>query len=1171
MRLNALDITRYGKFTDHVIDFGRPVEGQPDLHIIYGPNEAGKSTVFSAFLDLLFGIETRSRFNFIHPYSAMRIGAVLDMADGPLEVARIKRPQRSLLDGNDRPIAEGLLQNELAGLDREAYRMMFSLDDDTLEAGGESILASEGDLGQLLFAASTGLADLSRALIGLKTEADGFYKYRARSGELQDLKTELGDLKAERDRIDTFAAEYTQLVKVRDRAKAQYEEAITERGRTQARIEDIGRYLSALPRLAALRTLRGELAQFSGLPDVPDRWLKDLPALQTKEIELGTRLKEAEAEIERIDEELAAIDTDKTALRLADRIDALAAFRARHETAETDLPERRLQLQELELKIKGILVRLGKSDVTQPESLVLDAASVGVLQELIETRSGIEASMEAAKKELETAKERLDEARARQPQMAGSDGSAGEERETKIAVLTQIVEKLRGSDHQARLQLAERSCRNNRETLQQHMTELRPWPGTDDQLADLSPPLPGDIERWRDALAEANRLIDRHEAEVDKLEDERRRVQARLDTISNVDGVVSEGDAAKVRAEREEAWAAHRREMNEASATAFEAVLRRDDIVVNARLRHEAEIAKLHEANGTLAALNADLESCGGRLKTALASRRAIHDELAAYHLSITPRLPDFALSQLESWLARREKALEARSNLKRAEQDLGAAKADMSAAYKALSDALTALGLAPDPEISYESLEFLARSMVDREAKLSLQREDLRNRESEIQARDREFQKASEADRAWQASWSKACSASWLGEGEAAPSVAAIREILAALSELGPSAEKHAGLTDRIQQMEDDRVRFRREAIAIAEGLEVDTQNGDAVTLSHQITDRLQQARAARSTKAARTQDLKKAQTRQRDLVSRLAIHNQQTEEMTAFLEVSSLAEAAVKLQEVAKRAELTRQAQDAEREILETLGLPTIEAAETTLDETDRTALETELAELKGRLSDQDERTRELFANDRKAADRIEAVGGDSAAAEIEEKRRTILLRIEEKAQNYMRLRVGVLAAEHALYLYRDKHRSSMMARASSAFRAISREAYTKLTTQLEKDSEILIAVAADGSSKVASELSKGTRFQLYLALRVAGYYEFAQSRPVVPFIADDIMETFDEFRSEETFKVFTEMAQVGQVIYLTHHRHLCEIAQDVCASVRIHDLTAPSVRKRVLSSVA
>ncbi len=129
-------------------------------------------------------------------------------------------------------------------------------------------------------------------------------------------------------------------------------------------------------------------------------------------------------------------------------------------------------------------------------------------------------------------------------------------------------------------------------------------------------------------------------------------------------------------------------------------------------------------------------------------------------------------------------------------------------------------------------------------------------------------------------------------------------------------------------------------------------------------------------------------------------------------------------------------------------------------------------------------------------------------------------------------------------------------MMARASDAFRLLSRGAYQRLSTRPEKDADVLIAVG-EGGSKLASDLSKGTRFQLYLALRAAGYYEYAQARPPVPFIADDIMETFDDFRAEEAFRLFAEMAGVGQVIYLTHHRHLCDIARQVAPGVRVHEL--------------
>ena len=99
-----------------------------------------------------------------HAYNAMRIGARLELGGRPYEVARLKRDKNSLVDADDRPLDESLLTAELAGVDRESFHMMFSLDDESLEKGGEAILASRGDLGQLLFSASAGLADISDRL-----------------------------------------------------------------------------------------------------------------------------------------------------------------------------------------------------------------------------------------------------------------------------------------------------------------------------------------------------------------------------------------------------------------------------------------------------------------------------------------------------------------------------------------------------------------------------------------------------------------------------------------------------------------------------------------------------------------------------------------------------------------------------------------------------------------------------------------------------------------------------------------------------------------------------------------------------------------------------------------------------------------------------------------------
>ena len=62
------------------------------------------------------------------------------------------------------------------------------------------------------------------------------------------------------------------------------------------------------------------------------------------------------------------------------------------------------------------------------------------------------------------------------------------------------------------------------------------------------------------------------------------------------------------------------------------------------------------------------------------------------------------------------------------------------------------------------------------------------------------------------------------------------------------------------------------------------------------------------------------------------------------------------------------------------------------------------------------------------------------------------------------------------------------------------------------------------------------------------------FADEYLPPPFVADDIFETFDDNRAKEAFRLLGGMGERGQVIYLTHHQHLLEIASDVIPGVNI-----------------
>lgn len=1159
MRLRRLDLDRYGKFTGQVLDFGPREAGSPDLHIVYGPNEAGKSTLFSAWLDLLYGIEPRSRYDFIHPYSTMRIGAVLEEGETTRSFARIKRPQNSLLDENDNPLPEAALPAALSGIDRNACRTMFSLDDETLEAGGESILASKGDLGQLLFSASAGLAGLGRSLSDLGDEAGRFYRYRARNHELGELKEQLAALKAERARIDTLATEHARLVEEHERAAARYDEAFEARNRTAARNDTINRQLAALPRLAALRHLREQLSALGDLPEAPAAWEEALPQLQREAVELATRARGLDGEIAALEAQLAATGVDEAVLALSGPVGRLADLRARYITAEKDLPERRLQLREQEIALSGILRRMEREGETDPARLVPGASVIGPLRDLIEARSGIDTAIAAAGEELDTARQRRDEALASLQAAAGEGAAAGAVDADALSALQAITVSLRDGDHAARLLVAQRAVDAATENLGQRMAALAPWQGDADALLRLDVPATAEIAALRAAHEAALREEQAQEAECQRLASEKARLEAEISALGGTGGVTGDDEAAQVRGRREVAWADHRRRLDSESAAQFEAALREDDVVTAGRIGRMADIERMRQLGRALVVADSAHRRAGELAANAAEKRAAVEAESAAMVAAMFGPGVTVPLARIEDWPERRRTALAAAAQMREAQRALHHALVDIEAARARLAAALAAAGVRVSPEQDLAALLAQAQSLAGREARLFALRATLAERDTDLARRERGLETAQAAERQWAGAWATACAACWLGEGGAVPDIATVREVLEAIAGLGAVLEKRAGFAYRIARMENDQALL---GVAVAEilatlGEDAPSAQHDAADVAQALEDRLKAAQIALDRRLELNERLENARTARRDIAAAFAAHAVRVAEMTAFFGVDTLDDVGARLRDTGRKRQLAALAEEAERDIRETLRVADLDEAEALLAGADAAALEAEGRALQARFEDEDQRTRQLFSERSRAADRLEDIGGDDSVARLEEQRRTVILDIGERAMRYLRLRLGAAAATQALGIYRDQHRGAMLERASDAFSAMSRGAYARLATRPGGDGESLIAVTADGRSREAPELSKGTRFQLYLALRVAGYHEFARARSPLPFIADDIMETFDDLRSEEVFRLFADMALTGQVIYLTHHRHLCDMAQRICPGARLHRL--------------
>ena len=201
-------------------------------------------------------------------------------------------------------------------------------------------------------------------------------------------------------------------------------------------------------------------------------------------------------------------------------------------------------------------------------------------------------------------------------------------------------------------------------------------------------------------------------------------------------------------------------------------------------------------------------------------------------------------------------------------------------------------------------------------------------------------------------------------------------------------------------------------------------------------------------------------------------------------------------------------------------------------------------------------------LAVETRASAERsLEEVGGDDRVVRIKQEIQTAYADIEEGAEKAIRSRLGLLAAERALRQYRDEHRNTLLKHTEEHFKTMTGGAYQELSSESIGGTEQLTAFRpSDERSCQVEHLSKGTRLQLYLALRMAGYQHFTESNGPLPFVADDIMESFDDARARSAFSLMSEISKQGQMIYFTHHEHVLDLARDACGdAVNIHTMPA------------
>jgi uncharacterized protein YhaN len=407
------------------------------LSVIYGPNEAGKSTLRHFVLGVLFGFSPSTGRDL--PYSpssgGFRSGRLfLRNDDEELTITRVEQRNArggvvTLLGADGTARADAELAALLGGLNRQVYNRIFAVGLDELN---DLAALTDGDLqDHLLSAGVTGAGRIAtQARNKLRIRAEELHKPRAQSTKVSSLREQLRAIDEELRNAQRAAAELT------DRRQDLVD--------SRANVDDLAtRERAALAKAARARRLgelwpafveAGEAASFldllgadsGALPaDAAATLAARQAAVEAATEEVSRRqaaLAEAETAFRQLESghrpELAGLHTDVAALQ--HRLSAWAQ-------QEEELGRRREELTDLQRRLDFELDVVGVPD---PAELARVGAAVAARDHLKSTRAAFDEKAAARQRAAETVDHQQAEVVAAEAAVTAWGTSFGEPAET---------------------------------------------------------------------------------------------------------------------------------------------------------------------------------------------------------------------------------------------------------------------------------------------------------------------------------------------------------------------------------------------------------------------------------------------------------------------------------------------------------------------------------------------------------------------------------------------------------------------------------------------------------------------------------------------------------------------------------------------------------------------
>lgn len=1178
MKIAKLYLKAFGPYTEQVIDFGGK---DASLHILYGPNEAGKSSLLRAIHALFFGISERTQDNFLHENALLRIGGIVDDNKGhQLAVMRRKARKQPLREWNGNvgldigcegeSLPDDVMSPLMGTIGAVEFSKLFGIDRDELIIGGRAILEGQGEVGHSLFEAGAGLVGLRHLRDALETDADALFSPRASKPLINAAINEYESARRQAKELAIKTEEWVQREEALTEALQQLSDNKRHLADRRMEREKVSRILRNLPMIVRREEYIKELSDLVDVPALPVDFAEQRIAISTAKASAQRRRDDSQVKLSGLTSQLESIAIPAGYIERGVLIQGVYSRLGAFQQAELEIPGLQAKCQSLLEQAKAKLNEAGfseelasveklrpkKAEESKLRSLIKESTDyLGRLAELRRQETEVKHELEKATTLLSGLTKPRDKSPLEQAVQVASEHAESERR------LGELENEIR-----ARMEEIERKCLS--------LGDRSPI-----ELRKLRLPSQAMLERLqletegisRDHNLVSSQLSDRR-VDLAKLEAEKGRLE-------EAGLVPSEAELSRARDRRDQGWTLIRQgyiekthDPDELSSRfspgvklfqAYEEAVERADAISDG-LRYDTKRMTEHSlVCERIAQLSAAILEDQTRLRQLESRQEKWQAEWTGIKFSLGVECA--TVRELQAWLTDHSTVVASVAELEKRQREAEGLRGGIQTARRRLIEQLETYGVVSSEVESLREALTRSRRLLEAVRREETEYEKAKKAKEELElslAGDRERLKGLQEDfQAWRSRWRLAVGV--IGLNETAEPADAEGQ-LSLLGELFLGIDEANRIGRDLSEREATIKRYSQEVHDLVDALGIDSNECSPSQVVPELFATYQEAQKA-AQRCKQISDQIEADRRAFEQADQeLFAKSSELAELCNAAGVSEIASLPPVEVRAKRKRDLASQVSEVERQLIE-LNTTTLDCVLEEAASANGDSLNVQLLALEEEIKEGEALQITLAQAVRDAEVAFKQVDGSARAAEVAQNAQELLARLGNATEDYVHLKASSFVIAKAIEAYREKNQAPLLKRAADYFKTLTLGSFRGLDADPgEGDREVLAGVRANGKHIPVSGMSEGTRDQLYLALRLAAIERHLETGSPIPVIVDDILVQFDDKRAKAALEALGMLAAHTQVLVLTHHEHLLPLAEQATAKsvLAIHRLETPSL---------